>query len=502
MVTLCSGKHHDDYRTTNVRGLVFCDRNGDLTREEQLEIMKHEDLRRIFDDHYYGMIVEYEPARYHYYRSGNKTRDFPSAFFVVKGGQGLYAIGDEQPFFVVRRDKLFETSKKDIFDRCGLMQKWVDCDTCSWHGDRCVHSFMRPEAIDEAPVYEAQLAFEFYHGLPQYDDTFMERLHPLLADDWDEIREQNHIKNWYTKIADFTFIPPVAVLENPLHPGEKHIRPPYHANFTDLEHTQGALSDRSAAARKTALRKANECTKCYFGGTVPVYGSPTGRRRPTSCTQWAARCCEHGAWTEERLVDYTLEIAQQSLKRGPFSLEDVWRIGRIAGIPFKRKDPNTRGRSEWQVAKIVDDHSRIAIRLGRTARNMRDVHQDVHSLEELRAFVPDFLWEQFQTGVPPIDRTSLAVWFHVVSARHGRSYSYLVHTKRDGCAYMEYTPQYHCVEIDPGGATAHTIMTRERRTKRFRGFEEVFNHFGRLLLFNIHEKEHPIETPALDAWVR
>jgi hypothetical protein len=466
-----------------------------------MEIMRHEDLRRIFEDYYYGMTVEYEPARFHYYRSGEKTRDFPPVFFVVKGGQGLYAIGDEQPFFIMQRDKLYETTKKGLFDRCVLMQKWVDCATCTWQGDRCVHTFMRPDAVGEAPLNETQLAFEFYYGLPQFDDTFIERLYPLHEDDWNEIREEYRIKNWYTKIADFTFVPPIAVHENPLHPGIKVIRPPYHANFSGLEHTQGALSDRSAAARKTALRKAKECTQCYFGGTVPVYGSPTDRRRPSSCNQYAARYCEHGAWTEEQLVNYTLKIAQQALQRGPFSLEDVWRIGRIAGIPFKRKDADTGGRCEWQVAKIVDDRSRIAIRLGRTARNMRDVHQDVHSLEELRAFVPDFLWEQFQTGVPPIDRKSLAVWFHVVAARHGRSYSYLVNTKRD-YAYMEYTPQFHCVEIYHGGATAHTIMTRERRSKCFHGFKDVFNYFGSMLLFNMHEKEHPIETPSLYAWVR
>ena len=131
VVTLCSGKQHDEFRTTSIFGLAFCDRDRDLTYEEKMEIMRHEDLRRIFEDYYYGMTVEYEPARFHYYRSGEKTRDFPPVFFVVKGGQGLYAIGDEQPFFIMQRDKLYETTKKGLFDRCVLMQKWVDCTTCT-----------------------------------------------------------------------------------------------------------------------------------------------------------------------------------------------------------------------------------------------------------------------------------------------------------------------------------------------------------------------------------
>jgi len=498
VVTICAGKETRYSQSTSRLGLVFCDRTRDLTRTEQINIMLDKEVREIFGDYFYGMLITFEPAKYYYHNSVHKARDFPQAFYVVAGGEGLFAIGDEVPFFIMQGDKFFETTRKELFMRCALMQKWIGCNTCSWQGDRCTFTFRKEDPVTDAPPLTAQLPFAFMHGRPSWDDSFLERIQYLDFEDWKE----RQVRTWRDTLAGFTYVPPAAGHGNPLQPGLNAIQAPFQVNFSGVEDVQGMFSDRSAAGRKTALFKIRECSQCYFGGTVRRYNSE--KTRPTSCNQYAPRHCNHGAWTEERLHAYTMELATKAIKtRSPFSMEEVWRIARVAGIPFQVKDPRTGCKREWQVGRLVDSGERISIQLTRTSMSSdaRGDHRNVHSLEELRTFVPDFLWEHFQQTEPPINEDQFALWLQLTSARHGRSYSFFYSTKKH-CGYGNYTPSIHSVRLDTYGSVEYeTVMSRQRRKVRLRTFSDMYHHFGNLLLFGIHDRE-PVQNPKFDTWVR
>jgi len=443
--------------------------------------MLHPDVRAIFHNFYYGMEVEYEPIRrWHSSASWHKYNEFPSPFYVVAGGDGLFAIGDETPFFLVQHEQLYRTSKQEIHDRCFHMQKLIDCDRCSWAGDRCVHTFRRPGSI--ANGYNSkQLRLPFdVENFFCVDDGFVARCidNHLEKDEWYERK----LRTWKTRIAGYIYIPPTAVNDEPLRPDSQAIIHPFNANFTGLEQTKDAFSERSAAAKKTRTFKEQQCTKCYFGGVG--YG-----KSPLPCNPYAPRYCKHGIWDEEEIKNTTLRIAKASLASSALTLEDVWRVARIAGIQFKKPSEVTGRKCEWYVSRILDERVKEGVQIVamRTALDARGVCKHFSTLNELRAWLPDWLAAELD-NVKPLVEEELALWLQVAAARTGKTYSYFFSTDRS-CGFAECQPPVGCVRFDNYGSVAVEYrLSRERRISHFSSFKDVVEHFGDLQLFPIRHQ--------------
>lgn len=514
VVTVCagawSGQNYDN-GSTETLALLFCDRKRSLTRAEQMALMFHPDVQKLFNDFYYGVELNYESNnRWHNRRGANDTDDKPSMFYIVPGGQGLYVLqgDDDKPFFLIRDGYLFETTQQDIFDRCYLMQKWArdhEGCRCSWRGDRCVHTFHTLGAVGKK-FNGAQVRFGFMDQATAFqpgDDWVQREIDTFEWDEWHELKK----KHWKSTLGGHVIVPPTATDSDHLNPSTKAIRLPFHSNFTNLENVQDDFAARTKEGAETRRTINKECRVCYFGGEYGPYSGST-TKHVSKCNKWSPKYCKHGAWTEERLVEYTLERFEAALKtRSQFTLKDTWVIAQLAGIPFKLKAAQTGRKREWQICRISEEYQgqgakAVRILVARTARDARDLTLKFVSMAELKEFLPKFMLEQLEhVSKKPIDREVLAVWAHAAIMSCGRSRNgYFSST--DGCGFTSWQSKVGVVFLATyNHVRVQLCLSRREDYIDFRSFEEMHNYVQDLTLFNITNEEDD-RIPSLHHWMR
>lgn len=515
VVTVCagawSGRHYDD-GDSDTLALIFCDRERDLTRAEQTALMFHPDVRDIFGDCYYGVELEYESSN-RWYRNP-RSSDMPKMFYIVGGGQGLFVLkgDDAHPFFLVRDGFIFETTMDAIHERCRLMQKFTADDDgcrCSWRGDRCVHTWHTPGAV--AKFYDGkQIRFAFMDTSSQFEPTeaWLENIYALDKEDWEGHKKLHRIKHWRSELAGHVVVPPTATDGDPLRPTTKAIRLPFHCNFTNLEGVRDDFSLRTQAGAETRRTIDKECRHCYFGGEYGPYTGST-KKHVSKCNKWSPKYCKHGRWTEERLVDYTLQRFETALeKRSQFTLKDAWVIAQLAGIPFKVKAAQTGRKREWQICRISEEYQgqgdkAVRILVSRTARDARDLTLKFVSMEELREFLPEFMREQMDhVAQKPIDRDVLALWAHASTMSCGKSRCGYFSTD-DSCGFTSWQAKTGAVFLYTSTSVrVQFCFTRKEDYLTVHDFKDLYNYADGLMLFNITDEEDDSLVPSLHHWLR
>lgn len=518
IVTVCagawSGRHYDDGDTETL-ALLFCDRKRSLTRQEQTALMLHEDVQYLFSDFYYGMEIEFEGSgsRWHW-RERKTVEEGPRMFYIVGGAQGLYPLrGDtEKPFFLFREGRLYETTMEAVHDRCKLMQKFsgdgFDC-VCSWQGNKCVHVWHTPGAI-ASQFNDTQTSFDFMKEQQFLPPTEWMEAHTTVIDKdaWDEHKQTYRLKHWKSQFAGHVLIPPTATAGSPLEPKTKAIRLPFHSNFAHLEQVRDDFSARTQAGVNTRRTINKECRKCYFGREFQYYGQ--GKKNVTPCTKWNPKYCKHGAWTQERLVDYTLECFERTLKaRGQFSLQDMWVVAQLSGIPFKLRAAQTNRLREWHICRIEDggygrpDPNHVRVLAARTARDARDNTLPFSSMDELHEFLPPFMREQMQEfRKKPVDRQQFAIWAHLATLSSWKSHTGFFNSDH-GCGFTSYQARIGAVFlVENGGVRVQKLWSKSENYNTYWEFDSVYSAAECLMLFQITDAEEDDCTPSLNHWLR
>ncbi|MGD9209343.1 MAG: hypothetical protein PVI90_01135 [Desulfobacteraceae bacterium] len=223
-------------RNLDTVALIFYNRKRNITRDEQITLMLHEEIRNVFNDFYYGVSVKNELNPY-------------TMFYIVSCAHGLRVLkNDHHPFFLIRKGFVFETTLKNIHNQCKLMQKWTYTNKngcqCSWKRDRCIHTWHTQKVIacdldnnSSPPLMGLSASWDSHNVVPP--DIFQ----------WANIKHKNKIEYWKSTIADYTLIPYLATTSNPTEPIERTYDP-FECNFTNIEIARDALSKRGRAAGK------------------------------------------------------------------------------------------------------------------------------------------------------------------------------------------------------------------------------------------------------------
>lgn len=274
-------------------------------------------------------------------------------------------------------------------------------------------------------------------------------------------------------------------------PGTERLRLPSHHQFKSLEANRQAASDRSQAGVETRRTLRTECSQCCLAS---VRGKSI-----TPCAKYRPRHCVHGAWTEKRLVDYTLEHLQRRLDGTCFGFEDLWRVAHVAGMPFKMKNPATGRSVEVTVRRLGETYGggnttgaggHPFVLLSRTAKRIEeeeDCRRIIESPYDLRDMLPPNV-RRVWDDPGPFDAKLLALWTHVAVTPQSRSYNCV-----GGYGYMQYQPATGTVSISggyPPRVDLELWLSRENRYHSFESFDGLLAFYDELPFFNIWEKEN------------
>jgi hypothetical protein len=506
VVTICAG--HTGHNASYI-GLLFASQQ-DPTVEDLERLMRHQDPFDFFGGFFYGIGMAWEEGgwgRGDYgtpspYRSWTRstpalTEPIRRALYLGTCPDLLRTLeGDGRMVYVRTPDELVALTLGELFDNCKQMQKFVDCSACKLQGLQCL--------AHNAPTTPRTMIAKPQLELPYVEGGFPVRLQRQLNDlsdhfcddeDWDALK----LKNWNSRFANHLVVPSVATSRNAPAPGVKRVRHPFYHDFAGLKATREALSERSKAGVETRRTKREQCTKCAFGG----YGYG---QTPVSCDAWSPRYCEHGAWSEDQLIDTTLQLYGDWAKQHGVTLRQLWQLFCVAGIEFKHKDPETKRPRAWWLSRPIADLGKpgdpfgvVFKRTSRCCRTHDPEDRKVMSLAEAYKFLTPTLRKIFDDA-PPIDRDQLALAAQLSVASHGVGYSFYFSSK-DSCGFGYHQPDVSYVQIKPNwiGVELGLWGKTYERTRRCESFESIYNYFGNLPMFDIHRFSG---KPNLRAWVR
>jgi hypothetical protein len=515
VVTVCAADFKDKDQDI---GLIFVDRNNvgvPPTVETITNILMHDDLEAIFGSHYWGAALSWvmQSGR------GWLQEDTPQHHGVFVSTNNLLfekaGLVSRREYYLRYGELLTKFSGQDAHDKCILLMKLMGCEKCSIKPYECLQQNV-PKAIPIVAIKERQVDprqlcipnVSFERVLPGYaagrifGERYWEQLDERLMnyDGWRALK----FVNWKSVIANYQLISPLSTHPDVPAPTVRSVRRLCHHDFTDIETNRDALSERSRAGAETRKRIRTECSKCYFGWTTNY-----NKKVVHPCCKWRVRGCEHNAWTEERLVDYTLERFERTLEGTPWDLESMWKVACVCGVFFKKKSEHTGRQRQWVLQRIYQRYgsqteNSIAIVASRTSRDARGPEQYATSPQAVRNFLSKELQAQWD-DTPPMNRERFALWLHLAITSTGRSYSYVFNGK-DGCGFGSTSPAVGWVSLDTrgygyGGATRCLWLSREERTRTFTSFKEIFDHYEDLLLFGIAKKEDEV-SPSLHPYVR
>lgn len=479
MVTYCRASP-----SKKTLGLLFYNDNGH-SEEELQDLVAHDEVRALLGPIFFGTILQWAPSGWHSSRYYN--RDIKEWLPAATGHhEEAYYLAPQlwypptvlhpvtAPILFRAHDHIGRYDTLAMYNNCMEMQKFIDCRKCEQFGTSCLVT-NAPDPLPQRVINNGQQLFlpdlteiqpDELYKIHEQKDGFME------IDDWAE----EHFRSWKSTIAGYTVIPSVATANDALRPGVEGARPPYKHNFSGLDKVREELSDRSKNGVHTRETRRTQCSKCYFGGTHGKHVS--------TCAQWAPRACTHGAWTEEEIVETTIQGMEPKLKESGFDLEMFWRVSLIAGHTFKR------GRQQWMVSRMRHTAlgqppnipaDRMMIDLVRTARTERGTTQGIMSFDEIYQTLEDVAKERLDR-LKDIDRRELALMMQLSVPNAGKGYM----CYHDG--YVYYQPKIAYARLQHNWRAELGIWGRTfERTVSFNtvdGFARMVDYFGDLPFFS------------------
>jgi hypothetical protein len=459
---LCEGSTRRDYNI----GLLFVDEVGPTISEIE-RLMQSPVLQKFFEGPFFGTVVSWNPADWYghgKYSSRPTLTDKKDTTRLQRAILVSTALNhfptpatenDGCPIYLYNEGAIYRFTIGDVYDKCLQMQKFISCIDCKSQ-DRCIYT--------NAPMQHCIVEAE----QPSLIPTLPEEVYTLERNDWDALK----LKAWVSTLEGYTVIPSTATASNPIRPDTPALRPFWQHRFNWLDQAREELSSRAEAGVKTRNTIRTQCAVCYFGGKP--------HKKVYPCSKWAPRHCEHGMWTEEMLVEKTIDTYAQTLKDTKFTLEDVWRVLFVAGIPFKKD------RCLWVVNRLVRARFSYSVPAGgpgivlsRVSREARFEEETVFSVDALKTWLPEELRNALDNP-KPLDRHLLAVAIQLSLLREGKNYA--LH----GGQYGTYSPNIRHVRYEYDQILQGVWGKTFEREHRFHSLNEVYNHYDRLPYFNIH----------------
>jgi hypothetical protein len=481
-------------------GLLFVDRIQGLSGEDIVSLMLNEKVKQRLGSSFLGFRVRHSDPRLRWgRRAENKEESAPTYYGLLLTTEAQQHVLADAPqekgrFIYLRLGEVVAASSLEgLVDRCVMLNRGLGCDTCPAYGAECLALNLpeRMPVIRRIPDTNEELP------LPGSNEVWTARLRDdmasaqrqlLLSHTFNELREG--LKSWQSTIGGFLYLSPGVTQSDPFRPGgsENFCRTASEHYFNYLESVHSELSKRSHAAAQTRVFVQTQCQQCYFGSR-------------SICDRRWARHCEHGAWTEDRLTEYTLECVRRRLveTKSTLTLQHLWAIANICGNRFSRRDDRTGRLAEFVVQRVGensgsgDDTNRHpCIFVSRTARDARRELSTLKffSIKALRRFLPEVMQKQLD-AVPPLtkeNRKQLALWLQLSVTSHGRSYS-LVFSTKNNCGYAWVQPRVGTVQFSGAGIKVELWFAKFERTHNFYSFQRILDHYGQLPYFNINEAE-------------
>jgi len=484
-VTVCAAS---PARMSTAIGLIFVDLDNllkDPTEEDISRILMHDDLLRIFGTAYWGGAVSWCAERSSPYGFQRTRIPDHRGVFVSTNNEKFGKAGLTDAVYYLRNSTLLvRASTADAFDTCTHLMKIIGCERCTVKPYNCIPDNLPAQvpltASKDLVENASQLALphvaSHVERVPRsLFATYWSELdaHIMDYDDWQALK----LKHWKANVAGYTVISPQATSALAPAPDVKSVRPLHEHTFRDVEDVRKRLSERAVDGAATRKTIREQCAKCYLGSTSYT-------KKPRPCFLWRARYCEHGAWSEERLVDYTLEHFERALAETPFDLESMWRVAWVSGAFFKHTSPHTQRPQEWVISRLQTTvQTPVAVVAARTSQEARGETQYLESPADVYAFLDEALQARWDAA-PPIDRARFATWVHPAVTREGLSYAL------GGGMFGSYAPAVGWVCLDRySGVEVCWWTSRKIRTVSFQNLKEVYNYYADLPFFGAADVE-------------
>jgi hypothetical protein len=496
--------HYPRVFTTCRHGFLFADRQRGFTGEDIVRLMLQDDVRRLLGPAFLAWRVLHGRSRWCTTTAAD-AEDLRQYSVMLTAEPAEHSVSSSPPgrgnFMYLRVDDAVAAMSLDMLvDRCWMLNKALGCTRCDLRGAECLWSNLPPEleVLQRYVPTGPQLLMRF-DANPRLSTN-------LLKDAQSPYRQQlarvaaglstDDLRPWKSNVGGFLYIPEGVTSDDPLRPGNKGGRPASEHHFASLEEARAELCARNRAAAKTRTFIQRECHNCYFGNK---YGP---------CSRWRPRHCDHGAWTEDKLVDYTLECARRRLleTKSHLTLNHIWLVANICGEPFRRRDERTGRDAEFVVQRIGEERDEPCIFVSRTARDARRELAPLafFSLHDLKRFLPDLPRIKLENLPPlatPAQRRQLALWLQLSVTSHGKRYSFFFSTEKT-CGYADAQPRVGVVKLHWSGVEVVLWLSKFERTHDFGSFQRVHDHYDELPYFSIADAEDKPQGIPLNRHIR
>lgn len=457
-------------------------------KEHLITILQHEDVARFFGPVVWGQLVSCQPRQ---------------ALFISTDISYLDRAGldTRNTFFIKYHDVIVMCHYEDIYNQCSRLEKLINCNKCHLESDwECVQRNL-PEILPVVAQHIPEIHSDPRQCVFAYSDLYLQREHELqphisglyIGNCWSALDENlRNYDDWHTAkyhywkqyIAGYWLVSPIATNHNGLHPAVHSIRMPKEHDFAEVSCNHKAIVSRAENAASTRKTIRTECSHCYFGYT-------TYRSKQMPCNKWSASRCKHGAWTLEELIQITFNEVEKRLTetKSCFTLDDLWRIANVCGVPFKRINESTGRTHEWVLSRYNRETHIVAYKTARSCRSSLggSCTEILHSIEEVTAFLTGDVKEILWSSIKSLNRNNIdecerfAVWLQLASTSQGKGYA-----GHPNSGFMWHQPPIGFVSMSGHGVTTALWLTRKERLHHFSSFQAVYNHYQRLLLFSMH----------------
>lgn len=476
------GAAGQNHRTVSpYRGLVFADLDADAPMTEAWSyeviprLMKHPQVAAAFGGYYVGSFYRWNPTppgrnvyRTSLYRSDGACGGVainPFGDGVARGG-----LSANVPLWLMINGTLFETTSQEIHDQCLELHKLIGCEKCPHTEDVCLRRTLSfPQ--DEPLLHRAGVGRDHDVTSEAFELRRAEhQRHECDVDDW---------VPWKTQIDEFVLLPSVYA-SGDARPGAD-LPVLGQLSFLDINAVRDELSARATAAAKTRNTKQKECTRCHLGGKGY-------KNTAIPCDKYAPRHCEHGAWSKEDLIKYSIEGLRAQLDSAGLTMRQFEQMLALGGEVFPWRPKNATRTQEWVVGGFRHTYVSVSspflrgtqVRVTRTARKYRDEPLDI-SLDTLMALLPEELRRKYDEA-PEVSEETLAIAAQLSCIGMIKSYSGAYQG-----GYQSVQPNIsHYVARTYGGVEVGYWLQSYWRNFTLSSLDDVYARFDQLPMFNAH----------------
>lgn len=478
----------EDYSDADILAFLFVNRlNQNWTHQRVLALLEHPDIYELFPHGCYAGCLKKIGA----------TSDPFSILLITTQLNALPHPSthtmDDVVYIRHPNCRTYYFTIADLWDSCLMLHKFNKCIQCP--KKTICFSYVKPKNVREL-IGTSTVPYhghEFQLQLPLTDVLFHLTHDDYYGEDNDphfrveQFREQQtrRFKYWTHTIGGYVIVPAQAIEDNAVRPRNTMFSRIHHSyDFKNLEYAKEQLSVRAANGAATRDTKKRLCPQCYFRKTFRF--TP---HESVSCSEWGPRACIHGAWTQWEYLERALARVRDCLDTSSFSLEDVWRVAQLAGIPFKKKNEETGRDRQWVISQILETYdsspsSKIKIKVRHNAIKNYSI-EGFGTLQALLEFLPPDMQLRWDKANPSFEehKESFVMWLNLSVLTCGKSYTFWFNSQKTS-GIGNCTPSIHSVHWSPAEIKLVVQTTKRKQTHCFSNFADIRGYLNRIPLLS------------------